>query len=91
LHAGRTFVSALPRGPQLYLDRIDDELTVDIRDGRGTALLLIGERGVIQAQTVESDEATTTVAVPGRTSYVRAQLVDSSGEVVALTSPIWLS
>ena len=91
LRAGRTFVSASPHGPQLYLDRIGDELTVDIRDGRGTALLLIGEGGVIEAQPVESDEATTTLAVPGRTSYVRAQLVDSSGEVVALTSPIWLS
>ncbi|MEA2550027.1 MAG: hypothetical protein QOE42_2625 [Chloroflexota bacterium] len=91
LRASRTFVSASPQGPQLYLDRIDDELTVDIRDGRGTALLLIGEHDVIEARPVESEAATTTVAVPGRTSYVRAQLVDSSGEVVALTSPIWLS
>jgi hypothetical protein len=91
MRAGRTFVSASPHGPQLYLDRVEAKLTVDIRGGRGMALLLIGERGVIEAQPVESDEATTTVDVPGRTSYVRAQLVDASGEVAALTSPIWLS
>ena len=91
LRAGRTFVSASPNGPQLYLDRVGDELAVDIRGGRGTALLLIGDRGVIGAHAVVSDDETKTVAVPGPTTYIRAQLVDSGGEVKALTSPIWFS
>ena len=55
------------------------------------ALLLIGDLGVVEAHSVESDVTTKTVALPGQTSYIRAQLVDSSGEVVALTSPTWLA
>lgn len=91
LRAGRTFVSATPAGPQVYLDHVADELAIEVRGGQGTALLVIGGRGVIDARPVESDQATMTVAVPPRTAYVRAQLVDSAGEVVALTSPAWLS
>jgi hypothetical protein len=91
LRAGRTFVSASPAGPQIYLDPVDDELAIEVRGGQGTALLVIGDRSVVDARPVESDRATFTVAVPSRTAYLRAQLVDSAGEVVALTSPSWCS
>jgi hypothetical protein len=89
MRAGRTFVSASPAGPQLYLDRVEDELQVEVRGGRGSALLLIGDDGVVNATAVTSDERTMTFGVPPAT-YVRAQLVGSTGEVLALTSPIWL-
>ena len=91
LRSGRTFVSASPAGPQLYLERGKDGLTVDVTGGQGAALLLIGDRGVIHSRSVESDAATVTLATLARTTYLRAQLVDSSGEVTALTSPIWMS
>jgi hypothetical protein len=91
LRAGRTFVSASSAGPQVYLDHIEDELAIEVRGGQGTALLVIGDRGVMDARPVESDRSTIAVAVPRRTAYVRAQVVDSAGDVVALTSPIWLS
>jgi hypothetical protein len=91
LRAGRTFVSASPAGPQVYLDRVADELAIEVRGGQASALLVIGDRGVVDARPVESDLATMTVTVPPRTAYVRAQLVDAAGEVVALTSPTWLS
>ena len=90
MRAGRTFVSASPAGPQLYLDRIEDELQVEVRGGRGCALVLIGDGGVVDATAVTSDERTMTFGVP-RVSYVRAQLVGPAGDVVALTSPIWLA
>ena len=90
MRAGRTFVSASPAGPQLYLDRIEDELQVEVRGGRGCALVLIGDGGVVDATAVTSDERTMTFGVP-RVSYVRAQLVGPAGEVAALTSPIWLA
>ena len=91
LHAGRTFVSASPAGPQLYLERVRDGLDVEVRGGRGSALLVIGDRGVIDSRPVESDEASMAVSLRDRTTYVRAQLVDARGDVMALTSPIWIA
>jgi hypothetical protein len=54
-------------------------------------VIVIGDGLVVAAQAVLSDDATLSVAVPPRTTYVRAQLVNARGEIVALTSPIWLS
>jgi len=90
LRAGRTFVSASPAGPQLYLDRVGDRFEVEIRGGQGAALVLVGDRGIVDAGAVPSDERTTTFDVPPST-YVRAQLVNSTDDVMALTNPIWLS
>jgi hypothetical protein len=90
LRAGRTFVSASPIGPQLYLDRDEGRLAVSVHGGRGTALLLIGDRDTIDAEAVSSDEWSATFAVPAGTAYVRTQLVGPTGEVAALTSPMWL-
>jgi hypothetical protein len=64
---------------------------VAVTGGAGTALVLIGDRGVVDARPVESDEARVMLEIPDRTPYVRAQLVDSGGEIGALTSPIWLT
>jgi predicted metal-dependent phosphoesterase TrpH len=91
MRAGRTFVSASPAGPQLYLERAGDELAITVVGGRGSALIVIGDRGVMAAEAVGSEEAATTVAIREPTTYVRSQLVDSGGEVTALTSPIWWS
>lgn len=90
LRAGRTFVSASPAGPQLYLDRLGDELAIEVRGGSGTALSLIGERGTIDAWAIDSEIVTVKARGPADTAYVRCQLVDPSGTVTALTSPIWL-
>jgi predicted metal-dependent phosphoesterase TrpH len=90
IRVGRTFVSASPAGPQLYLDCVAGELRVEVRDGPGTALVLVGSGGVVTAAAVGSDTWLQTVPAPGDTSYVRAQLLDEAGSVVALTSPIWL-
>jgi hypothetical protein len=90
MRAGRTFVSASPAGPQLYLDRVGDRLEVEVRGGQGNALVLIGDRGVVDTAAVASDQRTMTFGVPPG-SYVRAQLVGSTGDVMALTSPIWLA
>jgi hypothetical protein len=90
MRAGRTFVSASPAGPQLYLDRVGDRLEVEVRDGLGAALVLIGDHGVVDAGAVLTNEWTMSFGVPPST-YVRAQLVGATGDVIALTSPIWLA
>jgi hypothetical protein len=89
IRAGRTFVSASPAGPQLYLDRTDGGLETTVVDGQGAALHLVGDRGVKAVATVESPHWSGTFAVPPGVKYVRAQLMGASGEMQALTSPIW--
>jgi hypothetical protein len=99
MRAGRTFVSASPAGPQLYLESGGDGVRIATRDAEGTALVVVAD-GRIVAATATGPDATalggagewaTTLAVPRGTRYVRAQLVTTTGEVRALTSPLWLS
>jgi len=94
LRAGRTFVSASPSGPQLYLEPGGDGVTVGVRGGAGLALVVLGDAGAIGAAAVPAelagaDEWSTSVAVPRGTAYVRAQLVAPTGDLAALTSPLW--
>jgi hypothetical protein len=90
LREGRAFVSASPRGPQLYLDADGaGRARVEARDARGCALLFINERGVIESSAIDEDTMTRAIAWPAATRYVRAQLVDSTGDMRALTNPLW--
>jgi hypothetical protein len=89
IRAGRTFVSASPAGPQLYLDRIPGGAEVAVVDGAGAALILAGQRGIMAATSVDTAEWSIRVPWPGETPYLRAQLGTADGVVVALTSPVW--
>ena len=89
MRAGRTFVSASPAGPQLYLEPGGRGVAVAVWGGASATLVVLGETGAIAAAAVDSGEWSTTVAVPRATAYVRAQLVASNGDIEALTSPIW--
>ena len=90
MRAGRTFVSASPAGPQLYLDRSGTDVAVEVRGGRGAAALLVGEDGVVAAAAVDAEVWTASFRVPAGARYLRAQLVGAGGDVLALTSPVWL-
>ena len=90
LRAGHTFVSASPSGPQLYIELGERGLEVTTRDAGKAALMVIGDHGVVAAEAAGPGEWSSTVAVPRRATYLRAQLVDAHGEVTALTSPVWL-
>lgn len=89
LRSGRTFVSASPAGPQLYLDRARDEIEVTVRNADGAALVILGDRGTIAAEASQAGLWSTSVRVPNGITYVRAQLVGPRGDLQALTSPIW--
>src|SRR5437773_2241293 len=85
IREGRAFVSASPRGPQLYLDPDGaGRACVEARGATGCALLLISEAGVVDASTIDADAASRSIAIPAGTRYVRAQLVDRTGDVRAL-------
>jgi hypothetical protein len=89
LRRGRTFVSASPAGPQLYLDRVGDAVEVTVRDAEGAALVVLGDEGAIAAEAARDGTWSTTALVPDGTTYVRAQLVGPTGDLLALTSPVW--
>ena len=89
LRGGRTFVSASPAGPQLYLDRARDGIEVTVRDADGAALVILGDRGTIAAEASQAGLWSTSARVPAGTTYVRAQLVGPHGDLLALTSPMW--
>src|SRR4029079_1622061 len=89
MRAGRTFVSASPAGPQLYLDRAGTGVEVSVRDAPGAALLIVGDHGAIAAEASDGGTWSTTARVPRGTTSVRAQLVGPQGDLLALTSPIW--
>jgi hypothetical protein len=90
IRAGRTFVSAAPAGPQLYLDRSSDGVNARVVDGTDAALHLVADGGILAATVVDSAKWTRAFSVPPGLTFVRAQLVGVSGEMRALTSPIWL-
>jgi len=92
LREGRSFVSESPRGPQLYLDpdrARTGRVAVEVRDGTGATLRLLGDGGVIASSSIDDPRWDATFEVPGGTRYVRAQLESSAGDVRALANPIW--
>jgi hypothetical protein len=90
LRDARTFVSATPAGPQLYLEPGGDGVRVSVRGGAGGTAVVITDVGGIAASAVtDPDEWSATFAVPRDAAYVRAQVANDNGELLALTSPLW--
>jgi hypothetical protein len=90
LRGARTFVSATPAGPQLYLEPGGDGVRVSVRGGGGGTMSVITDAGSVgQSAVTDADEFTATFAVPRDAAYVRAQIANDRGELLALTSPLW--
>jgi len=89
IRAGRTFVSASPAGPQLYLDRSEEGFAVAVVDGDGAALHLVADGRIAAVAPIDAADWSRTFTVPRDVRHVRAQLVGVHGEMRALTSPIW--
>jgi hypothetical protein len=89
LRAGRAFISRDIDGPQLYLERADDGLRVRAVDAPRSVLLLISARGVEHALITGGDDWSHTLHWPDAGSYLRAQLMDEHGQMLALTNPLY--
>jgi hypothetical protein len=90
LRGGRTFVSASPAGPQLYLEPGGDGARVSVRGGGGAVLALVTDVGRIAGAVVtDADEWNASYTIPRDARYVRAELANARGEMQALTSPLW--
>jgi hypothetical protein len=88
LHGGRTFVSASPAGPQLYLTRGGAGVEIEVRDGGGCVLMVLDQNGVVDSLVVDSAAWSRSLGVARSSAYVRAQLVAHNGELRALTSAV---
>ena len=92
LREGRSFVSESPLGPQVYLDPDPGRtgrVSVEVRDGAGAALQLLGDGGTLASFPIDASFWDTTLDLPRGTRFVRAQLMSSSDDVRALSNPIW--
>jgi hypothetical protein len=92
LRKGRSFISESPRGPQIYLETDRGRagrVAVEIRDADGAILQLLSDVGGVGSVEITHPSWDATFEVPAKARYVRAQLLGATGDVRALTNPIW--
>lgn len=89
LRRGRCFVSATPAGPQLYLSPADGAVRVRAVGAGGAALVLMDETQCVSAIALGSDDWADIIPFQTTSSYLRAQIVDAAGGMLALSNPIW--
>ena len=88
LRAGEVFVSAGPSGPQLFVEREPEGVRVRVVGADHAALLMVSESGVMDATNVPSDDWTMRCPLPAPGGYVRAQVMDEYGQMLALSNPV---
>jgi hypothetical protein len=91
LLSGQVFISRGPDGPQVYLAREpeSERVRVHVVGARGAGLLLISAEGVEHAARVGSEDWCARPRLPNWRRYLRAQVIDAHGQVLALTNPLY--
>lgn len=90
---GQAFLSDSPDGPELYISREADLVTIRTVAGKGTALVLVGATGIIATEAITEDDQSWSFAINilGKGQpYVRAELLGETGEMRAMTNALWL-
>jgi hypothetical protein len=90
IRRGDCFVSASPAGPQLLFDRRDGQIRARVAGALGATLILLSGRGSEAAFPIPSDDWETLVDFPSGAKYLRAQVLDATGAVLAVSNPVWL-
>jgi negative regulator of sigma E activity len=89
LRAGRVFVSRDPAGPQLFFDRDSQSVRVRVVGARGAVLMLVSQDGVEYSTRVASDDWSDRLRITDWAGYLRAQVLDEHGQVLALTNVLY--
>jgi hypothetical protein len=89
LRAGDCFVTASPSGPQLYLDRESDGISIQVVGGAGLALTVWSNAGCLAACAVQGNDWETHLPWPTEATYMRAQLGAPNGDVVTVSNAVW--
>ena len=87
LRRGDVFLSSSPSGPQLYLD--GERGCVRVVGARGASIHLVSDAGVVDAAAIDADDVDRRIALPRGARYLRAQVTDATGSVLALSNPFW--
>jgi hypothetical protein len=86
LRAGRAFISRDPAGPQLYFEADLPTARVHVVGARGAALMLVSAAGVEYSTSIASDDWSDTLRLDTPPVYLRAQVLDQNGQVLALSN-----
>jgi hypothetical protein len=89
LRRGDVFISRDVDGPQLYLSRFEDSVVVRAVDALGAALMLVSANGVEAADRVTGTDWSEIFRLKHARGYLRAQLMDEHGQMLALTNPLF--
>jgi predicted metal-dependent phosphoesterase TrpH len=89
LRAGRVFVSRGPDGPQLFFARDGDGVRIHVVDSRGAALMLVSADGVEHAAHVTSNDWSARFRISQGGNYLRAQVMDEHGQMLAVSNPLY--
>jgi hypothetical protein len=89
LKAGRVFVSATPHGPQIYSDRVGENLSIRVVGGRNAMLNIVAAASIDDSRRIDADDWRATIPFPAGVSYVRAEVVNDSGLTLAFANPHW--
>ena len=89
LHAGRIFLSASPAGPQLYVERTGGTLRARVVGAPGATIMLIADGVTCAAAPIARADWTMKIDVPARAGYVRAQVLNQYGTMLALSRAFW--
>jgi predicted metal-dependent phosphoesterase TrpH len=89
LRGGRCFISCGPEGPQLYVSTREGVVQARAVGATGSTLMLISEGTTIFAVALDRVDWSDEFPFPATGRYVRAQIVDQYGNVLALSNALW--
>jgi len=89
IRAGRVFLSRGPAGPQVYLDGQSGQVRVHVVGARGAALVLVSAAGIEHATRIDADDWFETPRLGDWPVYLRAQVMNEHGQMLALTNPLF--
>lgn len=89
LHAGRVFVSRAPAGPQLFVDRESHSARVRVVGALGAVLMLVSQDGIEYSTRIAAEDWSDSRGWTHRFGYLRAQVVNQNGQVLALSNALY--
>jgi hypothetical protein len=91
LRGGQAFISRDVDGPQLYLTREADGCRVRVIDAHRATLTLVSHRGIEVTGTISSADWSDIFPIDEAAAYVRAQVVDEHGDMLALSNAVFFT